>query len=504
MQTNKINPIIKGDFPDPCVIRVEDTYYMLSTTMHFMPGGVILKSYNLVDWEIEGYVFEKLNDTSEEKMEGEKTNYGHGMWSGTLRYYKETFYVSFVDSDKNDTHLFTAKSVKGPWEKKTIKGHFHHGSLLFDGEKVYLVYGQSQIRMIELEEDLSKPKTGGLERTLVEEKDDVYLGYEGSHMMKVNDKYYLFLIHWPKAGMARRTQMCFWSDSLEGEFQGSVIFDNDGGYFNQGMAQGGLIDTPKGDWYAILFQDHGAVGRIPVLLPVSWEKEFPVLGNEGAPPDKFSVPESRPYYRYRPLYDSDNFKGKLKNVWQWNHQPDQQLWRLLKDGGLAIKTGKISTNLAHAVNTLTQRMKWPTSQAEVWVDAEHIKEGDFAGLCALQGCYGMVAITREVGRYYLVMIARELEDTSFQDKTTDYLPGSVFEKIELPQAKVKLRLVANFENMQDWAEFYYEQNGKWNRIGKRHKLYFKLDHFAGCRYGLFHYATKEIGGEAVFYDFIYE
>jgi beta-xylosidase len=52
----KNNPIIWSDFPDPDVIRVEDTYYMVSTTMHFMPGVVILRSYDLINWEIASYV----------------------------------------------------------------------------------------------------------------------------------------------------------------------------------------------------------------------------------------------------------------------------------------------------------------------------------------------------------------------------------------------------------------------------------------------------------------
>lgn len=47
----KVNPVLPLDYPDPDVIRVDDTYYMVSTTMHFMPGCVILRSYNLADWE---------------------------------------------------------------------------------------------------------------------------------------------------------------------------------------------------------------------------------------------------------------------------------------------------------------------------------------------------------------------------------------------------------------------------------------------------------------------
>lgn len=46
------NPIIPLDYPDPDVIRVEDTYYMVTTTMHFMPGCEILRSYDLLHWNM--------------------------------------------------------------------------------------------------------------------------------------------------------------------------------------------------------------------------------------------------------------------------------------------------------------------------------------------------------------------------------------------------------------------------------------------------------------------
>ena len=49
------NPLIGMDYPDPDLIRVGDIWYMISTTMHFMPGGEILRSYNLTDWERVGY-----------------------------------------------------------------------------------------------------------------------------------------------------------------------------------------------------------------------------------------------------------------------------------------------------------------------------------------------------------------------------------------------------------------------------------------------------------------
>ena len=48
MVETKKNPVINSDFPDPEIIRVDDTYYMASTTMHYMPGCDILRSYDLM------------------------------------------------------------------------------------------------------------------------------------------------------------------------------------------------------------------------------------------------------------------------------------------------------------------------------------------------------------------------------------------------------------------------------------------------------------------------
>ena len=80
------------------------------------------------------------------------------------------------------------------------------------------------------------------------------------------------------------------AEDLEGEFVGGDVFNDDNGYCNQGIAQGGIVDTPKGDWYAILFQDYGAVGRLPILLPVTWQDDFPVFGEEEKTPQQFLLP----------------------------------------------------------------------------------------------------------------------------------------------------------------------------------------------------------------------
>ena len=105
---DRTNPIIKADFPDPDVIRVDDVYYMLSTTMHFRPGAVILRSFDLIHWEIVGHVFDHLGKTPEECMQGERCNYGRGMWAGSLRYHNDQFYVCFSALDTDETYIYEA------------------------------------------------------------------------------------------------------------------------------------------------------------------------------------------------------------------------------------------------------------------------------------------------------------------------------------------------------------------------------------------------------------
>ena len=66
-----------------------------------------------------------------------------------------------------------------------------------------------------------------------------------------------------------------------------------GCFAGSGVAQGGLIDMPDGKWYAYLFRDNGAVGRIPYLVPVTWEDGWPVLGVNGKVPETLDLPASK-------------------------------------------------------------------------------------------------------------------------------------------------------------------------------------------------------------------
>lgn len=535
MQYKNINPVTGTDCPDPDVIRVEDTYYMVNTTMHFMPGCQILRSYDLIHWEHAAYVYDTLDSTPAQRLEGEENIYGKGMWAASLRFHKGRFYICFVANDTHKTYLYTSDSVEGPWEKRIMEGFYHDCSLLFDeDDRVYIAYGNREIHITELKSDLSGPLEGGLDRIAVRDSDKPALGYEGTHFYKINGRYYLFFIHSQEERWFR-TESCFVSDSLTGEFTGSDVVTDDRGYCGQGVAQGAIVDTPEGKWYALLFQDSGAIGRIPVLIPVEWRGDFPVFGRDGKVPEFFEVKSERPGYTYTPLLQSDDFKTPFKPCWQFNHEPDLSLVAQdTQKGCIRITTDKLCKNLTQARNTLTQRMHYPGCAAEVTLDYQGLKEGDYAGLCVLQGCYGMIAVTRRKGEYYLVMKSKPVGERGVMGAPEKETEETEWAAAHIPApreessspCRLYLRIEADFTMMKDEAEFFYSTdesleenrnesgNGKgctqtpeaceWKQLGITHKMAFRLDHFTGARFGLFIYSTEQSGGSAVFSDFRYE
>ena len=489
--TEGFNPLTGMDYPDPDVIRVGDTWYMISTTMHFFPGACILKSHDLIRWEFCTYLYGTLEHTPGEILEGEQAVYGHGMWAASLRYHAGRFYAVFIAHEWPKTFLFTADRIEGPWRKRYIEGIYHDPSLLFDADgRVYIAYGNRDIRLTELKEDLSGPKAGGTDRIIVRDAPGSFLGYEGSHLYRINGKYVLFLIH-SRQDRWFRTQACFTADSPEGVWTGGDVLGADLDGLDSGVAQGGVVDTPDGRWFAVLFQDRGAVGRIPVLVPVTWNRSgFPVFGRVTR---GIANVCTRPGWVPLPLYACDDFTTPgLKNVWQFCHEPRDGCWET-GNGAYVIRTDKVSRTLEFARNTLTQRTLLPGCAAEVTVDAADLRQGDVAGLCLLIGSYGLIGITRDRDRLFLVMKARNCGEKEEKE----------YARIPWRQREVRFRAVVRFDGLKGEVQFERQEGSVWISLGPVHPMAFALDHFTGCRFGLFLYAAEKPGGSASFRRFTY-
>lgn len=486
------NPILYADFPDPDVIRVGSTYYMVTTSMHMFPGGQILHSRDLMQWEHAAYVYDVLDEMPAQRLDGGNI-YGKGMWAGSLRHHAGVFHLLFVCLDTRNAYHFSATQVEGAWTRHDLQGFFYDPSLLFDDDgRIYIAHGNREIRITEMEPNLSGIKPGGLDRVAICDSDDIMLGYEGTHFYKINGRYYLFCIHWPRGGL--RTEACYVADTLDGAFRGGDILCEDMGVTGMGVAQGGVVDTPSGEWYMLLFQDHGAVGRMPVLVPMAWDAEYPIAG---AIPHAFtsSALSSGP-----PLYASDSLRClPLFAGWQWNHEPHDDLWQVSQIG-LSLQTDRVIAGLEQSVNTLTQRCFGPACTAEVTVEAAHMRLGDYAGLCALQGCFAQIGITRTAEGFMLSLITR----TAAQKGAP--LPAPQERAVvRLDTSTVRLRAEFNFASMADTVRFYFlGLDNRWVPLGDTHQLVYQLDHFMGCRVGLYCYATAQAGGRATFSDFEYK
>lgn len=516
------NPILYSDFPDPDIIRVGDEYFMTTTTMHLTPGCDILRSPDLVHWQFAAHAFEALEDTADERLENPGKNaYGQGMWAPSLNYHDGTFYVTFTANDTHKTYLLQSEDPAGPWRKSTIEGFYHDNGLLFDDDgRVYIVYGNMTLHLTELTADLRGPLPGGLDRVIAVDDPHAGLGYEGSHLYKINGRYYVMSCHFP--ANHRKTEACMMADSLHDDFVIREVLDDDLGFRGFGVAQGGMVDTPDGRWYGFMMQDRGAVGRVLTLMPMRFGVDgFPVFGDNGRIEQQVRVPQvlratkvgalNGNRFTRSAISGASDDPSVLEPYWQFNHIAHAGLWRVdPRDDSFHLRSGRISDNINHAWNTLTQRTVGPKTVAEVTLDGSSLHEGDIAGLAAFQGCYSYIALTADAqGRYRLVVDYKPAKnDSIFSDNDWDETAHrDCALNINVPV--VRLRAVYDFTDCADVVSFSYrpvecDHDDAWIPLGAPHRLYYKMDHFTGCRVGMFLYSSTSIGGEAAFSRFTTE
>ncbi len=490
------NPLIWADVPDIAIIRVGGTYYMSSTTMHMCPGLPIMKSTDLVNWSMASYAYETLADTEALRLENGKNAYGYGSWASSLRFHNGVFYVSTFSATTGRTYIYTTRDPeRSPWkETSCFKPALGDHSLFFDDDgRVYMVHGSGRIMLTEMQPDLSGFKPGGVNKVIVENVNAVFgtdqggLKGEGSQLFKINGRYFLFNIASPGSRWAR-TVIISRADAITGPYESRIALDD------RGIAQGGLIDTPEGKWYAYLFKDNGAVGRIPYLVPVTWKDGWPILGDNGKVPMTLDIPAGgQGVSGASGIVASDEFDRRpgdpeLPLVWQWNHNPEPRNWSLSKRPGyLSFVTSRIVSTLPEATNTLTQRTFGPRSSATTSIDVSGMKDGDYAGLAAFQKRYGFVGVKMSGGARSIVMVSADSDN-----------PEEIA-SVPLTGKTVHLKVECEFQPAPEVARFSYSLDGRsWTPIGRPSRLSYTVPHFMGYRFALFYYSTKTAGGRVDF------
>jgi xylan 1,4-beta-xylosidase len=504
------NPLFYDEFSDPDMIRVGSDYYLTGTTMHTMPGLPILHSRDLVNWRIVGYALDRLDLGPDFRLEDGKEIYGQGIWAPSFRYHNGTYYI-FANVNRFGLQVYRATDPRGPWKHNRLEKGLHDISVLFDDDgKIYAVYGARTIRIVEFNQDLTAlvPDT---DRVLIEPAKGMG---EGSHIYKIHGKYYIV----SAVPGAHVPMKCARADRLEGPWEVTTISEDESLGIGQSyrikgnrrtppfelnppdknprlsltLHQGGIVDTPGGEWWGFSMQDHNAVGRLTSLSPVTWVDGWPYFGLPGnlkrtpstwvKPNTGHVEPVSSPYDR------SDDFSGPvLGQVWQWNHVPDDSKWSLRERPGYLRLHSLPASEFWWARNSLTQRAVGPESTATAELDAGGLEAGDVAGLALLNLPYAWVGVKRE-GAGYVVSFYDQLSGTTLQEA--------------IGGPRVWLRAHCNFDT--DVAELSYSTDGaKFKAMGGELKLPFQLKTFQGVRYALFHYNTGgKPGGYADFNGFV--
>lgn len=478
------NPVVYADFPDPDVIRVGDTYYMVSTTMHHFPGATILKSKDLVNWEYCAQPLTELAATSNYNLENGQDAYGKGMWACSMKYHNGKFYL-LVNGNDAGGWLLTATDPEGKWEKKKLSRIYYDPGMLFDNGKVYVACGITNIQMCELDEDFNFIR----EQNVISNVD----GLEGSHLYKIGDYYYIYATNggWPSGQSAYRSKNIF------GPYEGKVLLEKTINNKVNTIHQGALVDTPDGQWWTILQEDIGALGRVPNLQPVTWVDNWPVIGNNGVPvaATGSSTTYTKPALPAQPrmaLPTSDNFRSyPLGMQWEWNHNPDNGAWTLFeRPGWLRLKTTGKADCLTQNRNMLTQRIfvvhgkEASLTKGTVCMDVSQLAEGDRAGLCIFQDPYAYVAVEKKNGSLRFVWRQDQLRTNE------GFTPDEQVVETVAIQDTVYLR--ASIFKGSGKARFEYSLDNKtFTRIGAETTLGFNLSVFVGARYGLFCMATQD-------------
>jgi beta-xylosidase len=477
------NPLLWGDWPDPDIIRVDDDFYFISTSMHYVPGCPILHSRDLVNWEMAGYAVDHYTEDPRYDMH-DGTLYLNGSWAATIRHHNGLFYVGFctpygIGIDKGHFSMCTAKNINGPWTRTIFPDYLYDPGLFFDDDgKVYVAHGQGTLYLTELNADALSVKSKPVKVWDKRFKADATLGggfgLEGSHMYKINGKYYITCA----GGGTEGWQICLRSDSLYGPYEHKVIVKDDCGYPGNGLHQGGLVQLKDGSWWFMIMQDRGAIGRVPHLESVEWKDGWPMIGEigNGKGVAKYKKPIITKGSKIIPATTDEFDKPQLGLQWQWNHNPDNSLWSLTERKGYMRLHASLATDLTTARNTLTQRVQGPRSEATVEMDVTGLKDGDIAGFGIFESPYAYIAVRRLGTENTLIMVNN----------------GKVIESIaHFSPKKLWLKSTATDKGFE--GNFFYSVDGKkFSQFGNVLKMALGYDWTAN-RFALFNFSTTQNG-----------
>lgn len=486
-----VNPVLPADYSDLDAIRVGDDYYAISSTMQFSPGMVVLHSKDLVNWEIISHVADDLSRISPELNWDRMNCYGKGIWAGSLRYYKNKFWVYFGTPD-DGFFMSSATNPAGPWEPLhqlwKVSGWDDCSSFCDDDGQLYFTatnFALDPKNNKKYNIHLFKMTSDG--KNLIMESDAIIhqsQGSEANKLYKFNGLYYHYFSEVKPEG---RVIMMERSKNIYGPWEVRQLNHVDR-KLDREPNQGGLLQVSTDKWYFFTHHGHGDwEGRPASLLPVHWIDGWPIIGEVGIDTiGRMVWGGEKPISHKKKLsiQSSDEFKTKRLSVqWEWNYQPRADKWSLSECKGFLrlhaftpTQLNKEKSVILRAGNTITQRsMRTSSNVATVKIDISHMADGQFAGLTHFSTTsYSLFGIKQENGIRTLVY------DNSGMDT-----PG-----LRINGKSIWFRSTWDANGISRYA---FSTDGKtYQSFGNRYQL--TWGSYRGDRIGIFNFNIKEDKG----------
>jgi beta-xylosidase len=436
------NPVLPSDYSDIDAIRVDSDYYAISSTFQYSPGVVILHSKDLVNWEILSHVVTNVIVMGPDYNWDKMNRYGHGVWAGSIRYYKGKFWVYFGTPD-DGYFMSSATNPAGPWEPLTsfwkVTGWDDCCSFCDDDGQLYFIatnYADNyKIHLFKMAVD---GKSLDLNSDVVIHQST---GSEANKLYKIKDWYYHFFSEVKTEG---RVMMMERSKTIFGPYTEIKQLNhvNVSGLNDREPNQGGLIQLLDSTWQFFTHHGSGAwEGRTASLLPVTWIDGWPIVGNVGTDgigimmwSGKMPLKSNKSCY----IHTNDEFeKSTVEVQWEWNYQPRADKWALAEcPGFLRLKAFQpvsgSSGLLFRAGNTITQRsMKTKLCEAVTKIHIGKMADGQVAGICHYANTYAIFGVKQISGIRYITYdnngtetVGKAISDTIIYLKSTWGLDGN--------------------------------------------------------------------------------
>lgn len=435
------NPILYADYSDPDAIRVGEDYFMIASSFSNAPGLPLLHSKDLVHWKVVNYILPEIPEGRYDKP-----IHGCGVWAPAIRYHEGTYFACFPMPDEG-IYMSTATDPFGEWSKavniRPGAGWIDPCPFWDEDGRAYLVAGvaksrigyKSVLHMVEMQPD--GMGLIGEEVKIFDGNENDQLTIEGPKMYKKNGWYYIFA---PAGGVKTGWQTVLRSKNVFGPYEYRIVMRQGETKIN-GPHQGAWVDTVTGEDWFLHFQDVYAAGRIVHLQPMTWEDEWPIIGEKrkgttyGEPVMRYRKPNvgKVAWNKCTPATSDDFLTTKLGMQWQWNANPKAG-WYELNGEGIQLNAVNVDADVPYGDVPSILMQKWPAPEFEcvtkfrLW----GMKDGDITGIMSLGTTYGLLEIRREGTDYVLSFVKGKQH---FANSVCDSTEENSYEIVRLEEEK---------------------------------------------------------------------